>query len=127
MRLVVVESPYGRNPDGSIADAATVERNLRYLRACLADCLRRGESPIASHGLLTQPGVLDDSVPAERERGLAAGWAWHVKAAAVVFYVDLGITEGMERAKRHTIFVGAAWEQRRLGGVWASRDAQESP
>lgn len=41
MKLVVVESPY----------AGDVERNLRYLRAAMADCLARGEAPFASHGL----------------------------------------------------------------------------
>lgn len=51
MRRVIVESPY----------AGDIERNMRYLRACLADCLRRGEAPFASHAIYTQPGVLDDS------------------------------------------------------------------
>lgn len=35
------ESPY----------AGDVNLNLRYLRAAMADCLRLGESPYASHGL----------------------------------------------------------------------------
>ena len=43
--LTVIESPY----------AGDVEGNLTYLRACLKDCVERGESPYASHGLLTQP------------------------------------------------------------------------
>jgi hypothetical protein len=55
--LVVVESPYAGN----------IERNLRYLRACMADCLRRGEAPFASHGLYTQPGVLRDELPKDRQ------------------------------------------------------------
>ncbi len=63
MRLVVVESPY----------AGDVERNLSYLRACLADCLRRNEAPIASHALYTQPGVLDDTKPEERKKGMMDG------------------------------------------------------
>ena len=41
MILVVIESPYGTNHDGSRADAATIDRNLRYLRACMHDCLQR--------------------------------------------------------------------------------------
>lgn len=41
MRRVIIESPYHGN----------VERNLRYLRACLRDSLLRGEAPFASHGL----------------------------------------------------------------------------
>ena len=65
MRLVIVESPY----------AGDVEENVRYARACLADCLARGEAPFASHLLYTQPGVLDDDVPGERALGIAAGFA----------------------------------------------------
>lgn len=63
---VVVESPY----------AGDVERNLRYLRAALRDCLLRGEAPYASHAIYTQPGVLDDDIPSERTRGIHAGLAW---------------------------------------------------
>ena len=47
--------------------------NIDYARACVADCLRRGDSAIASHLLYTQPGVLRDDVPGERELGIAAG------------------------------------------------------
>lgn len=48
MHLIVIESPFrGATP----ADQA---RNERYLEACIADCLRRGESPYASHKMLTQ-------------------------------------------------------------------------
>lgn len=41
MKLVVIESPY----------AGDVERNLRYVRAAMRDCLLRGEAPFASHAL----------------------------------------------------------------------------
>src|SRR3546814_12910998 len=66
MKLVIIESPY----------AGDVEENTRYARACLQDCLRRGEAPFASHLLYTQPGILDDRVPDERELGLEAGRRW---------------------------------------------------
>lgn len=85
MRLVIVESPY----------AGEVERNVAYARAAMADCLRRGEAPLASHLLYTQPGVLDDDVPAERLRGIEAGLAWGAKADATVVYSDLGTSRGM--------------------------------
>ena len=101
MRLVVIESPYGSNPDGSRASAETIERNVKYLRACMADCLKRDEAPIASHALYTQPGVLDDSKKEEREKGMHAGWAWHCVVEAVVVYVDLGMTDGMIRGIEH--------------------------
>ena len=80
MRLVVLESPYAGN----------VERNVAYARACLADCLARGEAPIASHLLYTQPGVLDDTNPEQRKLGINAGFAWNRFADAVVVYEDLG-------------------------------------
>ncbi|MBF4459498.1 hypothetical protein ITJ67_12165 [Pseudoclavibacter sp. VKM Ac-2867] len=84
--LVVLESPY----------AGDVEANLIYARACVADSLARGEAPIASHLLYTQPGVLDDSDPAERALGIAAGQAWIGVASKLVVYTDLGISSGME-------------------------------
>lgn len=106
MRLVLVESPYAGN----------IERNLAYARAALHDCLRRGEAPFASHLLYTQPGVLDDLVPSERELGINAGLAWGRAAEATVVYVDLGINKGMhlgiERAHKELRLV----EMRRLGG-----------
>lgn len=86
MRLVIVESPY----------AGDVERNLEYARKCLADCLKRGEAPFASHLLYTQPDVLDDNVPEQRKLGIAAGFAWGEIADATVVYTDLGVSKGME-------------------------------
>ena len=87
VRRVIIESPY----------AGDVATNLRYLRAAMRDCLNRGESPFASHALYTQPDVLDDESPDERERGILAGFAWRDVADATVVYMDLGITAGMER------------------------------
>jgi hypothetical protein len=55
-------------------------RNARYLAAALRDCTLRGESPYASHGLLTLPGVLRDDVPEERALGIRAGFAWRGRA-----------------------------------------------
>lgn len=66
MRRVILESPY----------AGDVGANLAYARAALRDSLMRGETPVASHLLYTQTGVLDDSDPAERELGISAGLAW---------------------------------------------------
>tara|TARA_Y100000310_G_scaffold335511_1_gene417739 strand:+ start:573 stop:905 length:333 start_codon:yes stop_codon:yes gene_type:complete len=88
MRRVVIESPYRGN----------VQRNLRYLRRCLRDAILRNESPIASHGLLTQEGVLDDNDHRERAAGIAAGLAWHAVADSVVFYTDHGWSPGMLKA-----------------------------
>jgi hypothetical protein len=76
-------------------------RNQRYLAACLADCIRRGETPYASHGLLTLPGVLDDTKPEERAKGIAAGFAMREAMHASVFYGDLGWSNGMRAGKEH--------------------------
>ena len=88
MKLVIVESPY----------AGDIEKHVAYARACLVDCLKRGEAPIASHLLYTQPGVLDDNIPEERKIGIDAGLAWRRVAEKAVFYTDFGMSRGMKAA-----------------------------
>lgn len=99
MRLVILESPYGGD----------VERHVAYARSCLKDCLERGDSPIASHLLFTQPGVLDDAVAAERALGIQAGLAWYAVAEAAVVYTDFGVSSGMiagiDRARQHNVLI----------------------
>lgn len=109
MRLVIVESPF----------AGDVERNLRYARACLADCLARGEAPFASHLLYTQPGVLDDEVPEQRRQGIEAGLAWGTLADATVAYIDLGVSGGMEHGIEVARNAGRPVEYRTLGEGWS--------
>jgi hypothetical protein len=103
---VVVESPYAGDTEG----------NLRYLRAAMADCLSRGEAPFASHALYTQPGVLRDEVPEEREKGIAAGFAWGEFAKKRVVYLDLGWSRGMQAGVREAERLGQAVEYRTLPG-----------
>jgi hypothetical protein len=105
MRLVAIESPY----------AGDVERNVRYARAAVHDCLARGEAPIASHLLYTQPGVLRDDVPEERQEGIDAGLAWAAKADARVVYTDLGLSGGMQYGIAHARRLGQPIEYRTLG------------
>ena len=85
MKRVILESPY----------AGDVERNLEYGRACIRDSLMRGESPIASHLLYTQSGVLDDDNPTERKLGIEAGLAWCEVSDGTVVYADYGVSAGM--------------------------------
>lgn len=100
MKRVLVESPYRGN------NYNNVELNVRYGCACLRDCLLRDEAPFASHLLYTLNGVFDDKNPAEREKGIKAGWAWGEAAELSAFYVDLitdwkhfvGIARGYKRA-----------------------------
>lgn len=109
-RLVILESPY----------AGDTERNVAYARAAMSDCLRRGESPYASHLLLTQPGILDDGDPAERAHGIAAGLAWGERADATVVYTDLGISRGMAEGIVRAEARGRPVEMRSLSG-WAGQ------
>ena len=102
--LVILESPF----------AGDVEANVAYARAAMADCLRRGEAPIASHLLYTQPGVLDDDVPAERALGIEAGLAWGRVADAAVFYIDRGWSKGMLAALERHRSEGRPVEERSL-------------
>ena len=88
MRLVIVESPY----------AGDIEANVEYARRAMRHCLDLGEAPYASHLLYTQPHVLDDSIPTERDRGIQAGYEWLSKADFVAFYVDRGWSSGMLKA-----------------------------
>jgi hypothetical protein len=91
-RLVVIESPF----------AGDVERNVAYARKAMRDALSRGEYPLASHLLYTQPGILDDTVPLERALGIDAGLGWARHADLAVFYTGLGWSPGMWQAlERH--------------------------
>ena len=105
MKLVVLESPF----------AGDVERNIRYARRCVRDSLLRGEAPIASHLLYTQPGILDDDLPAERQQGIDAGLAWRAVAQASVVYTDHGISRGMDYGIEAARKAGVPVEFREIG------------
>lgn len=109
MLRVVIESPY----------SGDVSENERYARACLRDSLMRGEAPIASHLLHTQPGVLDDTVPSERRRGMEAGWAWTEVADLVAVYTDRGTSRGVHEGVRRAERCGVRVEYRKVPG-WGS-------
>jgi len=107
MKLVIVESPY----------AGDIEANVDYARAAIRDSLSRGEAPIASHLLYTQPGVLDDLVPSERQWGIDAGLAWGIVADATVVYTDRGTSRGMEYGISAARKVGRPIEYRSISGA----------
>jgi hypothetical protein len=104
MRLVILESPY----------AGDIDRNVEYARKCVRECLLRGEAPIASHLLYTQPGILRDEIPAERQHGMDAGLAWRRVADATVVYTDLGISRGMQYGIEAASAAGVKVEYRKL-------------
>lgn len=97
MKRVIIESPYKGN----------IEKNIKYARACMRDCLKKGEIPLASHLLYTQEGILDDSLEKERNLGIEAGIYWGILADLIVVYTDKGISDGMrkgiERYRYHKI------------------------
>jgi hypothetical protein len=117
MILVIVESPY----------AGDVESNLEYLRACLRDCLTRGEAPFASHGLYTQPGVLRDEVPDERLLGMRAGFAWRPAANKTAVYTDRGMSGGMVAGIAHAEAIGQPVEYRTLAPHDTLRPGDPAP
>lgn len=101
MRLVIVESPFAAPAaakEYSLFLARDIENfHLQYARAAVRHCLLSGESPIASHLLYTQRGILQDDLPEERKLGIEAGLAWLELSAATIVFTDLGITSGMQK------------------------------
>lgn len=91
MKLIIIESPYAGN----------VEQNLAYARAAMRDSIMRDEAPLASHLLYTQEGILNDDIPEERRLGISLGYWWGSKAATVAFYIDHGMSRGMEAALQY--------------------------
>lgn len=118
-KFVDVETPYKGESEEQI------KRNLLYARACVRDCLMRGEIPLASHLFFTQPGILDDNILEEREMGINAGKILIESIPEIIttVYQDLGISTGMkygiERAvknKRNVEYriLGEGWEEKEL-------------
>jgi hypothetical protein len=96
MKRVIIESPY----------AGDIDKNTKYVRACMRDCLLNEESPYASHALYTQEGVLADDVGHERKLGINAGFVWRSVADITAVYIDLGITPGMQAGIEHAENMG---------------------
>lgn len=111
MKLVIIESPYAAETVQGRKD------NITYLRRCLRDSLMRGEAPFASHAIYTQYGVLDDALPEERSRGIAAGLEWGAKAEATIVYVDRGVSSGMNQGVARALVEGRPVEFRSLDGA----------
>lgn len=102
MKRTVIESPFA----GNVID------NIAYAKRCVLDCLRRGESPYASHLFFTQ--VLDDRVPEERSLGISAGLEWGRSAELVAVYIDRGVSSGMKQGIRVAMQNDACIEVRSL-------------
>lgn len=109
-RRAVIVSPY----------SGDIERNRRYLNACLRDSLTRGESPLACHAYL--PAVLDDADPRERQRGMECGHDWIEVADLVAVYADLGESRGMMADMGVAVAAGVRVEVRRLHEQFGGHD-----
>ena|SRR5215471_14836348 len=106
MKRVIILSPYKGDR----------EANLRYARFCLADSLRRGEAPFASHLLYTQ--VLEDDVPEHRVMGLACESEWLASAQLVACYIDNGVSNGMTYTLDQARGLGIPVENRTLNASY---------
>lgn len=91
MKRVIIESPYAGND-------VEVKVNEIYGEFAIYDCLvNYNETPYASHLLYTRKYVLNDKNPEERKLGIEAGFYWREAAEDTIFYIDLGITNGMSQ------------------------------
>jgi hypothetical protein len=102
MKRVILESPY----------AGDVDSNIEYARKAMRDSLLRGEAPMASHLLYTQPFVLDDNDANERQLGIDAGLMWGPVAEATVVYADRGVSRGMKFGMDRAVSEGRPVEMR---------------
>jgi len=113
---VIIESPFA----GETEEEAAL--NEEYLNAALAHSLGLGEAPFASHGIYPRKGVLDDTIPEERRKGIDAGFEWREVAEKTVFYGDRGITKGMIEGLEHSIDIGVPITFRSLDATPRSID-----
>lgn len=98
MKLVILESPYRGAGETKDLRLINTSKNVNYARRCVRDSLQRGEAPLASHLLYTQPGILDDEIPEERTLGIEAGFVWLPHVHFHIYYVDFGWSFGMIHA-----------------------------
>ena len=109
-KLVVIESPL-RGETGTPEEYA---RNRRYAIACWHDSRERGEAPYASHIFIAQPDLLDDTIPEQREQGIAIGLAWGEAAVLRAVYVDFGVSSGMQQGITAAALLRQTVERRTL-------------
>jgi hypothetical protein len=64
--------------------------------------------------------AVDDSDPQQRDQGRSAGLAMAATLQRRAFYLDRGWSEGMVLAREFYRSQGLSYEERRLGGLWAT-------
>ncbi len=101
--IIIVESPY----------AGDISRNEKYLRRAMKSVFAMGEIPFASHAIY--PQVLDDLNEKERQLGIEAGYSFWKYAKAIRFFLDYGMSKGMELAFDRAIQEGFPIEVAYIG------------
>lgn len=121
MKITIIESPFkGRTPEQEA-------QHKRYLNLCIRNSVLRGETPYASHRMLTD--ALDDADPVERELGMQAGFDMREAllqllrvgetSVLTAVYEDFGISGGMKRGMTAALAGSCPIERRRL---WTADD-----
>jgi hypothetical protein len=125
-KYTFIETPFmGKN-------WSEIKRNHNYTKACVSDCLQRGEIPYASHLFFTQRGILDDRVAEERMKGIMAGKdieegitiasKYDAKIyVCTAIYTDLGISSGMALGRDKAEELGRPVVIRTLGDDWEEK------
>jgi hypothetical protein len=110
MRRVILESPL------AAPTRAEIDANKCYARACLKDCLIKGDAAICFHLLYdSPPEILDDLIPIHRSFCLEASSIWYGSfIEAVVVYVNLGCSPGMQAGINLALDAGIPVEYRRI-------------
>jgi hypothetical protein len=89
MKSAYICSPYRAK------DEAELDRNIDYAQEITRKALLAGYAPITPHLYLTQ--CLNESIPEERDIGMAAGLNLMKQCDFVVVGIRYGVSEGMER------------------------------
>jgi len=105
--FVIIESPYAAQA------ASSQDAHLVYLRRCLRDSYESGEHPFASHGFY--PFFMHDNIPSERRDGIAFGYSFWPYASAIIFYLDYGMSPGMDAAHKRATHQDLVIFQRTIG------------
>jgi len=108
---VILESPFAQHKQDP---ARTEAIHIAYMRMCLRDMALRGEYGIASHAVLTQPGVLDDDDPNQRHWGIELGLGIRNTIPEWVAYVDFGMSKGMLLAEERAVQSGRTLKKRSI-------------
>jgi hypothetical protein len=104
MKTCIIESPY----------AGDLVRNAFYLQRAIRHCIfELNLSPYASHQMLTT--ALDDNSFHEREIGIYAGLRWAHYADRRIFFLDYGMSRGMQAAEKYYTFHNLPYEYVRIG------------